>query len=126
MFNEDLLVARKCDVTCWLYVAREGPTVGARVVVSGIKNKALVMLLILALSGDIELNPGPTQNNIASPQSLSLYYANLRSIADAKLQEFNAFFSDNSEYDVICVTETWLHSGVHSGELLDEDRKSVV
>ena len=65
MFNEDLLVARKCDVTCWLYVAREGPTVGARVVVSGIKNKALVMLLILALSGDIELNPGPTQNNIA-------------------------------------------------------------
>ena len=49
---------------------------------------------------------------------ISIYYFNATSIRGAeKLSSFNASFSGKC-YDVVSLTETWLHDGVHDKEIL--------
>lgn len=113
---------------------RGGLTRYARLPVSG----GCVGALLLALAGDVQLNPGPrrnhpqprssgapSMNNSVDATNISLFYMNARSMADYKLSQFNNYFSDNGEFDVVCATETWLNSGVYDGEVLDDSQYSV-
>ena len=68
------------------------------------------LLFLLAIAGDVELNPGP---------EVSMYYMNTRSIAN-RLPEVNTYFADNTDFDIVCMTETWQHSGVHQAEVFND------
>ncbi len=49
---------------------------------------------------------------------LELFYQNVRGLR-TKITELNEGILSNT-YDVIVLTETWLHPGIHSGELFDD------
>lgn len=51
---------------------------------------------------------------------------NARSISGTqKLKEFNIYFAERSEADIICLTETWLSSQILDSEILDQKQYSV-
>ena len=68
------------------------------------------ILLLLLLSGDIELNPGPSH---VTPQecSLSIFHQNIRSIRN----KFEYIRDNFLDFDIICFTETKL-----SGDIINE------
>ena len=119
--KEDLLVINKCDISCSLVVLHNRPRAGLSVLTSLPVKKGILAILLLSLSGDVQLNPGPALTH----SNVSLYYMNARSIADNKLTQFNTVFADNSDFDVICLSETWLHAGVFDGEILDDSQFCV-
>ena len=66
--------------------------------------------LLLILSNDVELNPGPKKDN--SKRNFSIAQWNLNSIAAqnvVKLSQLEAYNTLHS-YDLICLSETWLDS----------------
>jgi Reverse transcriptase (RNA-dependent DNA polymerase)/Endonuclease-reverse transcriptase len=78
-------------------------------------------LLLLAMCGDIELNPGPL-----CLENISMYYMNARSISGPdKMKEFNMYFAEHSDVDVICLTETWLNNNIFESEILDHSQYAV-
>jgi hypothetical protein len=86
-----------------------------------------LMLWLIALAGDVELNPGPSNNiGYSGRDQLAMYYMNARSTSGAeKLNELNLHFADNREVDIICVSETWLSDNILTSELLDESQYLV-
>ena len=67
------------------------------------------------LAGDIELNPGPGTNHC----KVSLYYQNVRSLKN-KLDDYKSSLCVNIEsnnYQVVCLSETWLNEHVLDDEL---------
>ena len=56
-------------------------------------------------------------------KGLDLYYYNATSIR-GKLLDFNNFFTSH-DHEIICVTETWLNSAVHDGEILDNIKHTI-
>ena len=67
-----------------------------------------LLTLLLLLSGDIESNPGPTEN------CLSIIHSNIRSIRN-KIEFIKNHLLD---FDVLCFTETHLDASVDSSSLL--------
>ncbi|XP_046397077.1 uncharacterized protein LOC124163976 [Ischnura elegans] len=67
-----------------------------------------VILLLFLLSGDVQLNPGPS--------SVHFYYQNVRSIKN-KLSTCDSHAHELSKLDIIALTETWLNPSVRDGEL---------
>ena len=68
------------------------------------------LLLLLILSNDVELNPGPKKDS--SKRNFSIAHPNLNSIAAqnfVKLSQLEAYNILHS-YDLICLSETWLDS----------------
>ena len=66
--------------------------------------------ILLILSNDVELNPGPKKNS--SKRNFSIALWNLNSIAVqnfVKLSQLEAYNTLHS-YDLICLSETWLNS----------------
>ena len=66
--------------------------------------------LLLILSNDVELNPGPKKDN--SKRNFSIAHWNFNSIATqnfAKLSQLEAYNTLHG-YDLICLSETWLDS----------------
>ena len=61
----------------------------------------------LLLSGDIEINPGPTNGN-----SLSVCHWNLNGIAAHKFIKISLLEAYNTihDFDIICLSETFLDS----------------
>lgn len=98
-------------VTCYIRAGDTREVSRTRFRTMVVQSNSYYVLLLLALCGDIEINPGPNH-------SPSLFYMNARSIADHTHPQFNTYFTDNGDYGVICLSETWLHSGVFDGELL--------
>ena len=76
------------------------------------KNYLFVFLL---LSGDVELNPGPTDSN----PTLKFCSLNARSVVN-KLTEFQAVVT-TKVLDLISVTETGLNSDILHQEILSTD-----
>ena len=77
------------------------------------------LLLLLILSNDVELHPGPKKDN--SKRSFSIAHWNLNTIAAqnfVKLSQLEAYNTMHS-YDLICLSETWLDStnSVNSNDL---------
>ena len=71
--------------------------------------------LLLLLSGDVELNPGPKRN---SSNTFLIYHWNLNSIsADnyAKVFLFKAYIAIH-KFDIICISETYLDSSTPSDD----------
>ena len=67
---------------------------------------------LLILSNDVELNPGPKNDN--SKRNFSIAHWNLNSIAAqnfVKLSQLEAYNTLHS-YDLICLSETWLDSTI--------------
>ena len=79
------------------YLAFQGH---CRRVTLGFRNVSPWTSLLLGLSGDISLNPGPAS------RSLNGWLLNIRSIRN-KSASFLEFVKDNNA-DFIAVTETWL------------------
>ena len=76
-----------CNLLCWLYI------------------------LLIILSGDVELNPGP---KLKAVQTLSVCYWNLNSICAhnfTKLPLLRAYVSVH-KFDIICLSETYLDSSI--------------
>ena len=68
-------------------------------------------VLLITLSGDVELNPGPKRNTV---QTLSICHWNLNSICAhnfAKLTLLRAYVSVH-KFDIICLSETYLDSSI--------------
>ena len=75
--------------------------------------------LLLILSDDVELNPGPKKDR--SKRNFSIAHWNLNSIATqnfVKLSQLKACNTMHS-YDLICLFETWLDSttSINSNDL---------
>ncbi len=66
---------------------------------------SLIVNLLLLICGDVHPNPGPVRN-----ADLKIILLNLCSLRD-KLDILQA---ELEPYDVICITEAWLHPGVDS------------
>ena len=72
--------------------------------------------LLLLLSGDIEVNPGPKRLNL---KDLSICHWNLNSImADeySKVSEISAFL-DSHRFDIFCISESFLDSSIDDEDL---------
>ena len=71
--------------------------------------------MLLILSNDVELNPGPKKDG--SKSNFSIVHWNLNSIAAQnffKLSQLEAYNTMHS-YDFICLSETWLDSTNSAG-----------
>ena len=71
----------------------------------------IVIYLSLLIAGDVELNPGPTQN---FAHTLSILHCNIRSIRH-KLDYIRDHFSD---FNVLCFTETHLNEDISNDAIL--------
>jgi len=63
--------------------------------------------MLILLSGDVEQNPGP---NCIKTKSLSICHSNVRSLTRSKLLAIKSSLCDI--YDVITLSETYLHAGL--------------
>ena len=82
--------------------------------------------LRLVLSGDVQLNPGPTASSsscITKNSKLNCVLLNSRSLCN-KIVEFQGLVYGNN-LDVVAVTETWLHDGYFDGEILSSSLYTV-
>ena len=73
-------------------------------------------ILLITLSGDVELNPRPKRN---AAQTLSICHWNLNSICAhnfAKLSLLRANVSVR-KFDIICLSETYLNSSIDDESL---------
>jgi hypothetical protein len=66
----------------------------------------VVIILILKLSGNVELNPGPQP----ACKCISICHVNIRSLSRSKLLAIQASLANI--YDIITISETHLHQGV--------------
>ena len=66
-----------------------------------------VILLQLILSGDIELNPGPTEHD-----QLTFSHVNIRSLTSGQKLDDLSYRIDENKSALIGVTETWLDKTV--------------
>lgn len=65
--------------------------------------------LVLILSGDIEINPGPTYESV-----VDIIHLNVRRIRN-KIDSLNAIVSD---FDIACFTETHLDHNISNNDIL--------
>ena len=79
----------------------------------------LICLLITKLSGDIEENLGL---KISFSQKRSICHLNLNSIAAHNFIKISLFIAHNPKhkYDIICLSETYLHSSTALGDHISE------
>ena len=84
------------------------------------KSDTTYQLTRIALSGDVELNPGPQQHSAGNANgdagTLHLLTQNVRSIRN-KLGDLRSCAPEFQKFDVIAWTETWLDVTVDSAEL---------
>jgi len=74
------------------------------------------VLLLVMLSGDVELNPGPLVSNneqCSTRDSISLIHLNIRSIRN----KFDYIKNEFLDYTVLCFTETHLSENISSDDL---------
>lgn len=94
-----------------------------------------VSIILVSLSGDVESNPGPTDNinSRKSNESLTFVYQNVRSLKSTYLDNSNnckenklSCFHDivmTNHFDVIALTETWLDNSISNHEILQNGYK---
>ena len=70
----------------------------------------------ILLSGDVELHPGP---DTSSSQTLSIYHWNLNSLSVRKFEKVNLLSAFNTlhNFDILCLSETYLNSGILSDDV---------
>lgn len=133
-FNEDLLVSKHVQIstlTVCVNLYSNTRTLGlqsTRSVRFSIMRPFVSVFWLLSLCGDINPNPGPeiTNRGHARFYNVSSIYWNARSCAgDNRLEQLNNFARDNSDFDLICLSETWLHAGILDGEVLDESQYTI-
>ena len=71
-----------------------------------LKTLLYIVVLIILLSGDVEMNPGPN----ATCKSIKMCHVNIRSLSRSKLLAIQVSLANI--YDVITISETHLHQGV--------------
>ena len=73
-----------------------------------------MIALLLLLSGDVELNPGPDLNTNDDLGALPLIHLNIRSIR----HKLDYIFETLSDYDILCFTESHLDDQVTDAYLI--------
>ena len=81
-----------------------------RYIFSCLKILKTIMLLLL-ISGDVHLNPGPQLT-----KCLSICHCNIRSLNNEKLRHIEADLS--KKYKIITLSETWLRDGCDTSNLI--------
>ena len=73
-------------------------------------------ILLITLSGDVALNPGPKRN---AAQILSICHWNLSSICAHNFDKLSLFIAYVSvhKFDIICLSQTYLHSSTDDESL---------
>jgi hypothetical protein len=66
-----------------------------------------ILILLMCMAGDIESNPGPS-NNIC--KNLNICHVNIRSLSRATLLALKTSLA--TVYDIITISQTHLHAGV--------------
>ena len=73
---------------------------------------SIILLLLILLSGDVEVNPGPSRNLM-----LNVGHINARSLnVEDKFDEITSLVVEQ-QLSIFAVSETWLNSGI-TGDLL--------
>ena len=79
---------------------------------------AFIVLLLLIISGSVHPNPGPDKD-------LTICHVNMRSLQphdrSCKLDELYSKLCLEKEYDVICVSETWLDDSIPDSDVVLTD-----
>ena len=73
-----------------------------------------IFILLLLLSGDIELNPGPTASG--STSQFSICSLNIRSLANQDHLIYLHDIAESHKFNCFCLTETWLSSNTTPSE----------
>jgi exonuclease III len=90
----------------------------------------LYICLLIILSGDVELNPGPNQPiTYITKEELSCYFLNARSIKKItdrthKLREFKELLIITNP-DILGVSETWLNSQLKDTDIAKEEEYKI-
>ena len=101
------MIAKLCYMTIWSNITK------AKFQIFFVLSFSFVITflsLLLILSNDVELNPGPKKDS--SKRKFSIAHWNLNSIAAqnfVKLSQLETYNTLHS-YDLICLSETWLDS----------------
>ena len=80
----------------------------------------LLIGLILSLCGDVHPNPGPINKEFHPNRRLKLCHINVRSLSSDNFYKVNLINSKLvllDQYDVICISETWLDKWVSNTDL---------
>ena len=79
------------------------------------------MSMILLLSGDIEVNPGPQTNQHSIPNisksistNISIVHYNVQSFLPKK----DIIYTELQQFDVIAISETWLSNTVNNEDII--------
>ena len=98
----------------------------------------LYTVFLIKLSGDVEINPGPIQEENAK-RSIKCVTLNVRSLTSSvktknRIESNHERFQNfvySEDFDIVCVNETWLTENVYNAEILHSgysvirnDRKS--
>ena len=67
--------------------------------------------ILLILSGDIELNPGPT-SNLFQQKGIKIVHQNIRGLFN-NLSNLKCFIDENKNVDIITLSETHIQSNSH-------------
>ena len=111
-----IMIAKLCGVNIWSSITE------AKIQNSFVLSFFFLITflsLLLILSSDVELNPGPKKD--ISKRNFSIAHWNLNSIAAqnfVKLSQLEAYNTVH-RYDLICLSETWLDSttSINSNDL---------
>ena len=80
---------------------------------------ALMLFLLLIISGSVHPNPGPAPSPPVT--SLTLCHVNMRSLQpddrSLKLDELHSTLCVNNNFDVICISETWLDDSISDDDI---------
>lgn len=80
-------------------------------------HRACFALTLIALAGDIEINPGyQTFADIKSTRGLKIAHLNIRSLAN-KTDSLRLEGINNKTFDVLTLSETWLDSSTSDAEI---------
>ena len=106
-----------------LRTARNRPDVPSRFVLACaglvLTQRALLALMMIQLSSDVELYPGPVACNISlADKGLRVCHWNVRSLNNKKYEEIRALLTtDNPQLDVLVITESWLDESRGNSEI---------
>ena len=78
------------------------------------RRNLIFTLLLLFMSGDIELNPGPNKTNYSC--KFSVCHWNLNSLAAHNFGKVGLYeaYNTNDKFDIICVSGSYLDSKISS------------
>lgn len=120
--EKDITISSNHNKTCFLTNVLYLPIYkGDSASFRDLKKKCFILLLLL-LSGNVQPDPGPTPNCIATPDDFSarcglgIFHLNIRSLLP-KL-DFVKIWIQSTDTDILVLSETWLTKSISDNDIL--------